>query len=47
MYFEQDPSSEALDSPALYLRRSETGGFQNSKLRIEILEMKPEDNIQI
>ena len=47
MYFEQDPLSEALDSPALYLRKSETGGFQNSKIRIEILEMKAADNIQI
>jgi hypothetical protein len=34
-YFEQE--KEALNGPAIYLRKSEAGGFQNSKIRIEIL----------
>jgi len=44
-FFEQE--KEQLDTSALYLRKRETGGFQNSKIRIEITGMKSTENLQI
>jgi hypothetical protein len=46
-YFEREESEASKNSPALYIRKSEAGGFQNSKIRIEIKEMKTTESIQI